>query len=269
MSIGDFSRYSGLSVRMLRHYAERGVLVPAERDDHSGYRRYAPAQLAEAARVRMLRDAGCGVAAIVELLPLFAHPDLLRPLLQLHLDDLQAEAQRVADRRTLAASLLADLDAGTPHLDVRERIFPSVRVLLLRRTVADYPAEGDLWTGFREPVATLSAGDHGVFGDVGGATYFDDEYRDAHVEMAIWREYRGDTVPRGGYEIAELPEQRVATVTHRGAFDTLSTATAVAGAWVAEHQRVRTGPLFNVYVLGPGRDPDPSHWITEVNVPIA
>ncbi|GAA1637852.1 MerR family transcriptional regulator [Microbacterium flavum] len=269
MSIGDFSRYSGLSVRMLRHYAERGVLVPVERDDQSGYRRYSPVQLSEAARVRMLRDAGCGIPAIAELLPLFAHPDALRSRLQDHLDDLAEQARRVADQRDLATHLLDALELRTRGPEVTERVFPALRVLYLRRTVADYPAEGSLWADFQGPYATLSADDPAVFGDVVGATYFDDEYRDADVEMAIWREYRGGAVPRGGFEVVDLPAQRVATVTHRGGFETIGDATAAAGAWLSAQRRTRTGPIFNVYAYGPGRDPDPSTWVTEVNVPIA
>ena len=58
MNIGEFSRYSGLSVRMLRYYADHGVLKPSDIDAFSGYRRYASDQLREADRVRMLRDAG-------------------------------------------------------------------------------------------------------------------------------------------------------------------------------------------------------------------
>ena len=45
MSIGDFSSRSRLSVRMLRHYGEHGILVPADVDAASGYRRYAPGEL--------------------------------------------------------------------------------------------------------------------------------------------------------------------------------------------------------------------------------
>ncbi|PPF78122.1 GyrI-like domain-containing protein [Pseudoclavibacter sp. Z016] len=268
MSIGEFSRYSGLSVRMLRHYAERGVLAPAEVDEFSGYRRYVAAQLRDAGRVRMLRDAGCGIPAIAELLPLFAAPDVLRPRLQLHLDELKAESQRVADQQALAATLLDGLAARSTRLDVTERTFPALRVLYLRRTVAGYPSEGPLWVDFRGPVAELTSRDPAAFGEVGGATYFDDEYRDADVEMAIWREYRGTSVPEG-YEVVELPEQRVATVTHRGGFETINEATATAGSWVAQQGRTRVGPIFNVYVHGPGREPNPDNWVTEVNVPIA
>lgn len=269
MSIGEFSRYSGFSVRMLRHYAERGVLTPAERDEDSGYRRYAPAQLQDAGRVRMLRDAGCGIPAIVELLPLFADPDALRPRLRAHIAELQAEARRVAERQARASNLLDELELRAGRLHVSERVFPALRVLYLRRTVADYPAEGSLWRDFSGPVATLTADEPNTFGDVVGATYFDEEYRDDDVEMAIWREYRGDRVPSGGYEIVQLPERRVASVTHRGGFETIGEATGAAGAWLVERDRVRAGPIFNVYVHGPGCDPNPANWITEVNVPIA
>lgn len=144
-----------------------------------------------------------------------------------------------------------------------------MRVLYLRRTVADYPAEGSLWADFQGPYETLSAADPVSFGDIVGATYFDDEYRDADVEMAIWREFRGASAPVGGFEIVDFPAQRVATVIHRGSFDTIGDATAAAGAWVSTQGRTRTGPIFNIYAYGPGRDPDPAHWITEVNVPIS
>ena len=57
-------------------------------------------------------------------------------------------------------------------------------------------------------------------------------------------------------------------MTHRGGFETINEAIGAVGAWVTQQQRTRTGPIFNVYVHGPGRDPNPENWITEVNVPI-
>lgn len=268
LSIGEFSRYAGLSVRMLRHYAERGILVPASVDAHSGYRRYRPEQLRDAGRVRLLCDAGCGIPTIAELVPVFDEPTVLRERLQRHLAELQAEAARVAEQQTVATDLLEQFGTRVRDYVVTERTFPAVRVLYLRRTVTDYPAEGSMWQDFRGPVGELSTADPGAFGSIGGATYFDDEYRDDDVEMAIWREYRGTSIPDGGYEIVDLPEQRVATVTHRGAFDTISDAAAAAGRWITEQRRERVGPLFNVYINGPGRNPDPTTWVTEVNVPI-
>jgi DNA-binding transcriptional MerR regulator len=266
LTIGDFSRYAGLSVRMLRHYDERGLLVPAEVDPLTGYRRYRPAQLRVAGRIRSLRDAGCGIALIGELLQLFDEPDLLRLRLERHIESLDEAAHRLGAQRALAASLAAGSDEG-PAV-VGERVVPALRVLYLRRTAADYPAEGELWADLRKLLADPAGPDAALFGDVVGATYFDDDYRDADVEMAIWREYRGAFSPRDGFEVVQLPEQRVAWTTHRGDYETISRATEAVGRWIAERGLERTGPVFNVYAVGPGRETDPADWVTEVNVPI-
>ena len=58
LQIGEFSRLSRISVRMLRHYDQVGLLKPAEQDAQTGYRRYAVSQLAEANRITVLRDWG-------------------------------------------------------------------------------------------------------------------------------------------------------------------------------------------------------------------
>ena len=63
-SIGAFSALSRISIRMLRHYDEHGLLKPASVDPDTGYRRYSDAQLADALRIRRLRDVGFSVSAI-------------------------------------------------------------------------------------------------------------------------------------------------------------------------------------------------------------
>jgi DNA-binding transcriptional MerR regulator len=268
LGIGDFSRYAGLSVRMLRHYDERGVLVPAEVDQSTGYRRYTPEQLRVAGRIRSLRDAGCGIPLIAELLPLYQEsPESLRERLEAHIAGLDEAASHLALQRQFAVSLASSVD-GVP-LVVGEREFQGSRVLLLRRTVACYPAEGELWADLRTLLASQSGVNPSRFGELIGATYFDAEYRDEDVEMAIWRDYDGPFIPRDGFEVVDLPAQQVAWTTHHGGFETIGRATETLGAWIVEHGRRRVGPLFNIYVVGPGRESDPSKWVTEVNVPIA
>jgi DNA-binding transcriptional MerR regulator len=56
ISIGEFARRSRLSLKALRLYDERGVLVPSRVDQASGYRYYDTAQLDEARLVVMLRQ---------------------------------------------------------------------------------------------------------------------------------------------------------------------------------------------------------------------
>ena len=56
LPIGDFSRATHLSVRMLRHYHELGLLEPVDVDLDSRYRRYAPEQIVTAQVIRRFRD---------------------------------------------------------------------------------------------------------------------------------------------------------------------------------------------------------------------
>lgn len=45
LKIGEFSKLSRVSVRMLRHYDELGLLAPSEVDPMTGYRYYSERQL--------------------------------------------------------------------------------------------------------------------------------------------------------------------------------------------------------------------------------
>jgi serine/threonine protein phosphatase PrpC len=68
MTIGDFARAAGLTPKALRLYDELGLLRPVEVDEHSGYRRYAPAQLERARLVATLRLVGMPLARIEQVL---------------------------------------------------------------------------------------------------------------------------------------------------------------------------------------------------------
>lgn len=56
LPIGDFSRATHLSVKMLRHYHEIGLLEPVDVDVDTGYRRYATEQIVTAQIIRRFRD---------------------------------------------------------------------------------------------------------------------------------------------------------------------------------------------------------------------
>ena len=68
LTIGRFARLSGLTIGTLRHYDEVGLLVPAEVDQDTGYRRYREEQLARAYAIGRLRRAGLSLMEIAEAL---------------------------------------------------------------------------------------------------------------------------------------------------------------------------------------------------------
>lgn len=71
LKIGEFSKLSRVSVRMLRHYDEVGLLAPSEVDSMTGYRYYSERQLITAGRIAALRALGFGLSETRELLRLY------------------------------------------------------------------------------------------------------------------------------------------------------------------------------------------------------
>ncbi|GIH94024.1 MerR family transcriptional regulator [Planobispora siamensis] len=66
-SIGDLARRTGLTVKTIRFYSDRGIVPPAERGP-TGYRRYGVDAVARLDLVRTLRDLGLSLPAIQKIL---------------------------------------------------------------------------------------------------------------------------------------------------------------------------------------------------------
>lgn len=67
-SIGEFSKVTGLTVKTLRFYHERGVLVPARVEAGSGYRYYDQRNVDTARAIVALRQYRFALDEIVEIL---------------------------------------------------------------------------------------------------------------------------------------------------------------------------------------------------------
>jgi DNA-binding transcriptional MerR regulator len=107
--IGEMARASGLSVSALRFYDGAGVLVPAEVDAVTGYRRYADDQLRAARLIAGLRRVGMPVAEIAEAVHELGDPDAVRHRLHRHRHRLE-NGLADAKRELLRIHALLDLE---------------------------------------------------------------------------------------------------------------------------------------------------------------
>jgi DNA-binding transcriptional MerR regulator len=147
ISIGEFARRSRLSLKALRLYDERGVLVPARVDRASGYRYYDTAQLDDARLVVMLRQLQLPLAAVKELLA--CDPADAAARIAEHWRD--AEAAHDA-RRDLADYLVSRLSGKRPVMyEVGTREMPERSLLSLKRNVD----EQGQWAFGKEFIAIL------------------------------------------------------------------------------------------------------------------
>ena len=131
MNIGQASKASGVSAKMIRYYEQTGLIPKADRKD-SGYRDYSPSDVHMLRFIRRARDLGFSVAEINDLLSLWRDKarqsaDVKR-IAQAHIAQLQ---ERIENLNQMAATL-----GGGPPPSVAaprsERVLEQVRRLRIR-----------------------------------------------------------------------------------------------------------------------------------------
>ncbi|MGJ4944917.1 MerR family transcriptional regulator [Bradyrhizobium sp. HKCCYLS1011] len=115
MKIGELSRRTGISVRMLRYYEEEGLLSPQRTD--AGYRDYGPAEEEVVRRIKVLGSAGMTLETIRQLLPCVQNtrPDFtpcneLRRILAQQVGLIDDRIDMLTQSRTILARFLSSVN---------------------------------------------------------------------------------------------------------------------------------------------------------------
>ncbi len=147
VSIGEFAQRSRLSIKALRLYDKRRVLVPARVDKTSGYRYYDLAQLEDARLVAMLRQLDLSLGAIRKLVA--CDPVDAAEQIAAH----WRKVESVHDARRELADYLVNRLSGKSYVmyEVATREIPERSVLCLKRNVDEKGA----WALGKEFIAIL------------------------------------------------------------------------------------------------------------------
>ncbi len=269
LTIGEFSRLTRISVRMLRHYDEHGVLHPTRVDEGSGYRHYSADLLGPAGRIRELRDVGLGVADLAACAAALDDPTALQSVLVEHRERLVTEAGTVAVRLHGTDRLLAQLEetAVPTTVPVTRTTLPARTVASVRGRIPTYADEGLLWERLGPG---LAAG--GAVPSPDGlacAVFHDDDYVEHDPEVEVRLAVLEPFPDVGEVRCVEVPATDVAMATLHGAYDGISEVMAAIGEWMSEHHLRIAGPMLDVYRIGPASGLPPERWVTDVCVPVA
>ena len=105
VAIGEASRRSGVSARMVRHYEGLGLLPCVARTD-SGYRQYSDADVHSLRFIKRARDLGFSMGEIGELVGLWQNrrraSASVKRIAQQHLNELE---QRITDMQAMRSTL--------------------------------------------------------------------------------------------------------------------------------------------------------------------
>ena len=263
LAIGDFSRATHLSIKTLRHYHRLGLLVPAEVDSGSGYRRYGTEQIPTAQVIRRFRDLDMPLEGIGDVL---ATPDLRtrNDLIATHLARLE---QQLTETQGAVASLRELLQGPPSALAIEYRRDEPIRSAAIS-DVIDLEDLGPRFQGaIGELYATLAGQDVPTAGPPGGIVSTD-FFADERGEVTIFLPSAAPLRPVGRVKAETLPAVELATTVHAGAHTDIDRAYGALATYVTEHALSVDGPIRERYLVGRHDTSDESAWRTEIGWPI-
>ncbi|HEX6798659.1 MAG TPA: GyrI-like domain-containing protein [Ktedonobacterales bacterium] len=271
MPIGRFSQACRLTVKALRHYDELGLLAPAWVDDESGFRYYAPEQVATAQTIRLLRELEMPLPEIRALL-CASDPASRQMVLREHRLRLQ---ERISGYQQAVAGidlLLRQQEQATPAYDVRiKSVAPQsiagVRVQVPQSALSTViPRTTAELRRYLRDVGIAPAG-HSVvlYHELEeGADESDNPILDAEIAISV-----PASVPENDcIHNSQVQGGDVAYLIHIGPYSQIPFAYGPLSAWIQEHGHEYAGPAREVYLTNPIEEPDPAKYQTEIAWPI-
>ena len=257
LKIGEFSKLSRISIRMLRHYDELGLLTPETTDPFTGYRYYSEAQLFTAGRINALKAMGFRLCDAAEVLRCWEDREALERCLLSRREAARLQAEEAAER----------LRKDEPmQYDVTVKTIPERHVASVRQIIPNYDQEGSLWSIFLRETAGL----HIQNGDpcLCVALFHDGDYKESDVDVEIQKSVKGAYPDTEHVKFKTMPAVQVASAVCKGSYDQISAVNAAVASWVEANGYAFDGTAFNIYHVSPYETDDPNEFVTEVCYPV-
>lgn len=268
LKIGDFSKLSRISIRMLRHYDELGLLVPKTTDDFTGYRYYAEDQLTVAGRIVSLKDMGFSLSVIGEIMQKYHDPQALAGFLEVKYAEVKAEAVQTRQRMLLLETAMERLrkDETAMNYNVTLKTLPKRHVASVRQVIPAYQEEGLLWKTLMQETTPLNLQPDNTGHTL--AIFHDKSHKESNVDVEIQMDVRGSYHDTEHVVFKTEPEVEIASATYRGSYEQLIGVNHAVAEWIRDNGYDFDGAMFLIYHVGPDKTQNPDEYVTEVCYPI-
>lgn len=266
--IGEFSRLTQVSIRMLRYYDEAGLLKPAEVDKWTAHRMYAIEQIPRLNKIVYLRDSGFHVSEIA--LALEMDDNALLACLEKKRLEVEQTIQGEQEKLRRLALAKDEIQGGKSelHYHISLKSIPAYQVLSLRRTIPSYDSEGELWA----ELAAFSQRHKVEASDMAFTLYHDAEYKgqDVDVELCVpvnKSHENGDLQPFT-LRVTE-PVPTMACTMIYGDFSHIKGAYAAFAQWLQKNSEYQiSNPTRQIVHRGPWNESDPQKYLIEIQIPL-
>ena len=267
--IGRFSTVTRLTRKALRLYDRRGLLVPKAKDNITGYRYYTGDQIQRGVRIKYLSSLGFGLDEIAEYLEAEDAGDASRVsgLVDSRLRSTEEELIRL---RRVASMLENNMELMKETMSeplVKE--VPETRVISKRDKGPIGETIGRLIGELMGVIHTPE--NQANFVKIVGpfmTLYHDLEYKEQDADLEVAVPITGKvTLSDPSVEVKNLPGRRVASLVHKGSYETIGPAYAKLYDYVVRSGLELSGPMMDVYLNDPNTV-EPNEILTEIQAPV-
>lgn len=263
--IGEFSKLTQVSIRMLRYYDEIGILKPAEIDRFSSYRLYSIEQIPKVNKIIFLRDLGFSIAEISTAINKWDDNFIANELQQKQKEIMDIiEAER--DKLSKIEIAMEDIKREKIHINYSVSIknIPSYKVLSLRKVVSNYYSEGDMWI----EMYNFAKENNISISDNTFSIYHDTEYKEKDVDIELCAVVEKVAQDKGEfiYRHTEAIPLMASTMVY-GDFKNIGKAYLSFANWLQDHNKYKmTGQSRQIVHRGPWNEENPQNYLIEIQI---
>ena len=262
-SIGEFSAITSLTIKSLRLYHEKGILIPSNVDEFTQYRYYDEMNLETAKSIKILKEFDFSLTEIKEILDDCDSSTNLLGQLQNKFNQIQMKIKRYED---ISVSLENTIKIEKENKMNSEENFDIEEKEVETILIAGWRMKGkysDIGNGFSK--LGKKYGRH-INGKALGL-YYDGEYKEVDADFeACFPIRKGQE--SDGFSVRELRGGRCASIIHKGSYENIGDSYAKVFSYVNEKGYKKLLPTREVYLKGPGMifKGNPKNYLTEIQI---
>jgi DNA-binding transcriptional MerR regulator len=266
-SIGEFSKITGLSVKTLRFYHEKELLIPSCVDSETGYRYYDHSNIEKGRIITVFREMEFSIKEIKEILEKYDDQTDILGYLERHKDLIKGKVRQYRNIMVSLDNIIknereAIMAINNSTFEVQEKEIEPMLVAGIRMK-GKY---SDCGKGFAQLGRSFGRYISGKPLNL----YYDGEYRedDADFEpcMPISKVRNVE-----GVDVRELPGGKCVCLLHKGPYEQLGRSYAKILEYVRHKGYEVMLPSREIYLKGPGMilKGNPKNYLTEIQMLIS
>lgn len=259
--IGVFAAMNHVTVKTLRFYESKGLLVPAYVDKENGYRYYTMNHMAIIHQITALKQAGFTLDDIAKInsgsdegvFLLNKKAELLGKIAEL-------TKQLALIDRYLAKK---NINLDTPVL---VKTIPEVTVAAARERMESYDDLFDMMPRIGELME--KAGCECAVPEYCFTNYLDSVSKDEDVLVEICQSVTEPKKEQDGIYYKKMPEVLAACIFHKGSYADFPKSYETVLKYIEENNLEIAGEIREKYIDGVWNKEDESEWLSEIQIPV-